>query len=206
MKKQNHHTEPWINPYQLLQKMENENIEYGYRDFTKKENINSKHEKFNDLEYIENNCYVLNPKEVWRFKIATCFDCSMMEWYWCKRIPFTDPHIFFIKYKKDKENEVVTHTVLYYHDTKYDKWYLMEYFWGMNKGIYGPYNTKLQLLYNYIKTYIHLTNEQLIMYLNDNVDVKSLYQQKELKFSQFVNKCYDGAVNNLVDFYKKIKI
>ena len=198
----NHHIEPWINPYQLLQKMEYENIEYGYHDFTNKININPDHELFHNWEYIENNCYVLHPKEVWRYKIGTCWDCSMMEWYWCKRIPYIDPHVFFVE--GNKKDDTNTHTILYYHDTKYGRWYMMEYAWHTFKGFYGPYKSKYDLFKLYLDNFIHKMYNDIIC-MNLNVDIKSLYKQPRITFNDFYTKCHENSVKTEKELFNEIE-
>ena len=190
----NHHIEPWINPYQLLQKMEYENIEYGYHDFTNKININSDHELF----------HVLHPKEVWRYKIGTCWDCSMMEWYWCKRIPFINPHVFFIEGYNDDSDPNSNHTVLYYHDTKYDKWYIMEYAYYIHKGFYGPYNSKKELFHQYINNLVYKMYDHITC-MNLDIDIKSLYKQSRITFNDFYTKCHENSVKNEKELFDKIE-
>ena len=186
-KKRDKSAVPWINPYQLLQKMMDYDIQYGYYDFVNKQPITYKDPLFENMDYIHNHCCVLHPKEVWRFKVGTCWDCSMMEWYWCKRIPYTDPYVLFFKYDDEDSN----HTLLYYHDTKFDKWYIMEYAWYRYMGFYGPYNSRKELFTNYFTNIVtrNVTNVTV------EVDVKNLYKVPQISFDLFWNTCMRDSIS-----------
>ena len=177
----------WLNPYQLLQKMAEVNIQYGYYDFTTNQPIIYKDLLFDDIDYIHKHCYVLHPKEVWKYKIGTCWDCSMMEWYWLKRIPCISSYVLFIKYDDEDSN----HTVVYYHDTVFDKWYIMEYAWYRYMGFYGPYNSREKLFTNYFSNII----TRCVSNVTVEVDINNIYKQPIITFNKFWNMCMKDSIS-----------
>ena len=76
----------YINMLDVLVNMTNANIEYGYYDKINNKRILPNMEEFNNKEYLNTNCRVLRAYQVWKYKIGTCWDTSMLLWYQFNKI------------------------------------------------------------------------------------------------------------------------
>ena len=127
-------------------------IAYGYYD-----RINHRTYAGTDLDRINNktlltNCNVLTPKEVWKYKVGTCFDQSLLEVATlphCKDVQ-TVQMFFFCYYTEYYANHQLYGNMSTCHSgvvyNKENKWFYFEHAWGNKRGIYGPYMTSEEAL------------------------------------------------------------
>ena len=169
-----------MNPYQLLKKMANKPIMYGWYDYVNKKIITPNDKEFDIEGYFDKNCRVLKPLEVWRTGVETCWGTTLLEWFELKRMGL-NPRAFYI------EGNDATHSAVYYEDEGKIFWF--EYSWNVYRGIHGPYNNVDRFFEILLQQ--HIANQKTyktVKFLNKSFNVEALVNlNTDIKSNDFIN-------------------
>lgn len=119
---------------ELMKKMHG--LKYGWYDYKHDKIITPDDKEFGVMNYFENNCYVLKPEDVWKRKIGTCWEFTLLEYTELKK-SYSEVYPVYFNLVKDKQ--MITHTFVVYKDELgVFRWF--EYAWERFAGVNGPYS------------------------------------------------------------------
>lgn len=93
---------------------------YGWYNFKENKEILPNTKEWKTPNYFEKNCRILDPHEVLKYKIGTCWDFSIYIADYIKTISFLDSYIYFVNDKNFK----VTHSFVVFKNL--EKKYIVE--------------------------------------------------------------------------------
>ena len=122
-----------------------------------------------------------SPEEVYSSKSGSCHDQSLFVKYVFNRLHIKNGSLFMIEVPKHGGAGGETHSLTYFKKNK--KLYWFESAWGVNQGIYGPYNSLAELK-KAVETKWNKKDKYPILYITS---VKNI--QNGMNLEEFVNAC-----------------
>lgn len=195
-----------MNAYDLLEKMASVPLAYGMWDKTQNKALSSedldKLDSEEGYDYTEKNCIVLKPEEVWRKKVCTCWDASLLEYDELKRMGYS--YITANYYEiADRKNEVFgNHAFIVYQEKKSKGFYWFEYTWYRQCGLHGPY-VKEDEIYNEVSRLAISEPGDTISYWSRNFDITRLLKLDEISVVAFQDLVHPGWKSQVNYKYSK---
>lgn len=184
-----------MNAYDLLEKMASVPLVYGMWDKTKNKTLTGDEmDKLDNKEgsdYIDQNCIILKPEEVWRHKSCTCWDASLLEYDELKRMGYSYLSANYYEVA-DKKNEVfANHSFIIYQEKKSKGFYWFEYTWYRQCGLHGPYMKEEEIINEISRLAIEAPGDT-ISYWSRNFDIASLLKLDTITVPDFLNLVHPG--------------
>ena len=177
---------PLLTPYDLLRKLIDANIEYGWWDKVNTKVITPDMKEWKEEGYFDSHCNILRAYQVWKYKVGTCWDTSLLLWYSINKFKNTEPFVFFIKSFTNH-----THTGCYYRDST--GWYWVEYSWYFYRGIHGPFKEKTEIFEHLNNMLSNSSYYHNIKVFNSNVNFLPIYKSENITSEEFLKCCYENA-------------
>lgn len=115
-------------------------ITYGWWDEARHKPVTQGDQYFDDEVYFFQHCRILQPREVWRHLIGTCWDQTLLELDELPRCTGVDLiKTFWWCYITPERNPDRTHMGVYFRVSQC--WFYFEHSWYTKRGIYGPWAT-----------------------------------------------------------------
>ena len=181
-----------MNAYDLLEKMASVPLVYGMWDKTDNKALTGADlDKLDDTEYIDKNCIVLKPEDVWRKKVCTCWDASLLEYDELKRMGYSNLSANYYEVSNRKNEVFANHSFIVYQEKKSKGFYWFEYTWYRQCGLHGPY-MKEDEIYTEVSRLAIEEPGDTISYWSRNFDIASLLKLDEISVTNFLDLVHPG--------------
>ena len=169
----------FTSPKELLKAMDP--IKYGWYNNVTHKCIFPDDPDFDNNYKFYNECRVLLPNEVWKYKCGTCYDQTLFEYNELSKInTITELKSFFYLICDSKYKIASTHTGIVYKDT--NGWYYFEHAYEKYKGIYGP-KTSLNAIYKVVKRFTDMKSTD-ILFFDENVGIDTFLNDKNITLAK----------------------
>lgn len=151
-------------------------IDYGY--------IDSNNKKYININDIDENYILQEPKNILKNKIGVCYDQVELERNLLRNNKLNIKTYFIVG--KESNNKYHTHTFLTYE--KDNKYYWFEHSWNLFKGIH-KYNTNKELIED--------VKNKFIKYELNNNDELDIYEYKKPKYNISLKELNNHFINGV---------
>lgn len=176
-------------PYDLLRKLTDYDIVYGWWDKVNQRRITPDMEEYKLLdeeEYFNKHISVLLPYQVWKYKTGVCWDTALLLWYSISKMKKIEAYVYYLEGFDES-----SHSACYYNDST--GWYWIEYSWYINRGIHGPFKDKKELFSHLNNVLSFSSYFHNIKVFNSNVNFLPIYKSDEISVQNFLDCCYKNA-------------
>jgi hypothetical protein len=186
-------------PDKLYKKLIQAKIEYGFWDSQRQQplivDLSETDVRYtelsNDMDYIERNCYLQKPSEIWKHKVAICWDMALLIYFELKNQSDIDTiHVAFAQWT-NTDKSIVTHTPVIFKYLKEKHWYWIEYsdsaFRGIHKLVSLDHKSSCKELC------AMQYPDKTITILKYNIPCDKFLSKKYLRLSQFYNQCMNSS-------------
>ena len=164
----------------LLKKMDV--IEYGFMTKDGKKFTKDSGNIFEDENFFLDNCRVLQPKEVWKYKVGTCWDQSLLVYDFLKEKNVNQRFVYIELIKPGN-----SHTCIFFEDK--GEWLRFEHSWESYKGILGPYVTLDKGIKELTKHHQKQYPKGSGVFVNNNVKADKMLADYNLTPKKFMKIC-----------------
>lgn len=154
-------------------------IKYGWFSAKTKKIITPNDSEFDEPYFFYNNCRVLQPDEVWKYKIGTCWDQSLLIYNELIKLKYPCS-LVFLQLEKDFDS----HAVTFYKEN--NKIFRFEHSWEEYRGISGPY-ASIELGISELKKQILKNKKLQKIFINKNVNADRLLGDYNLTCSKYLS-------------------
>lgn len=177
------------NAYDLLNKMAALPIQYGLWDKQNNRAMTGKELwEVNGTAEISDRCIVMHPDEVWKRKLGTCWDCTLLEWEELKKMGYRYiKGVYFEQQTQKGRFTRTTHSFIIYKEngSKLFNWF--EYTWYNFCGLHGPYNTEEEIYTAVQRCALSEHNRDVISYWNKDLNIKKILEFPEISIMDFLS-------------------
>lgn len=165
----------------LLKKMDV--IKYGFMTKDGKKITDEDGDIFaDDGKFFYANCRVLQPEEVWKYKVGTCWDQSLLVYDFFKKRNINCRFVYI--HLMDPGN---SHTCVFFEDN--GEWFRFEHSWKSYKGILGPYKTLDEGVKELVKHHKKQYPTAKGLFVNKNVNADRMLGDYNLTPRKFMKIC-----------------
>ena len=163
-------------PEQLLKAMDI--IKYGFMTKDGKKLTGENEDLFDDEDYFWDNCRILQPDEVWKHRIGTCWDQSILAYVHLIKMGFK---CSFVYTEPDNSN---SHSAVFFEENR--KCFRFEHSWDSYRGILGAYKSLDEGIKTMIKQMKKNDPKGRNFIINKNVNMKKIIGDYNLTPKKFL--------------------
>lgn len=173
-----------LNDEQIFKKLNG--VEYSSWDYKKHKRLTFRDKEFNDEIYTYNNCCILKPWDVIKYKCGTCWDTSMCLKYYLEENGY-EAQMCWIEHIDHKNNDNnATHAFTIYKDRVTELWSWMEYSWFKYKGIHKGLLGKDELIDKIKNLWKKGISNKKITFFNPDVHIENLLKLPIITQKEFI--------------------
>lgn len=169
----------------LLKKMDI--IKYGFMTKDGKKITEDSGNIFDDGDFFMKNCRILQPEEVWKYKVGTCWDQSLLEYNFLKKKSYTQKFVYI-----ELVDPGNSHTCIFFEDNR--EWFRIEHSWRSYKGILGPYKDLDEGIKELVKQHKKQYPEGKKLFVNKDVKADKMLGDYDLTPTKFMKICGSPSV------------
>jgi len=161
-----------------------DSIKYGLWDCVENAPIFFDDPKFHNLKIQDSCIKVLSPKEVMKYKIGTCYETALLNYFTLKEY---NPKVFYIdvNYERAGEDVFRTHLGTYIEFDSYYWW--IESSWYIYRGLHGPYKEPDEIFDTLVALYKN-TFKSDDLFLNKDFNADSILSTKIVHPSNIIEE------------------